>query len=177
MRPADDPLVPVGLGPGGERGQVGAGVGLAEQLAPDLLAGQQRAGGSAPSAPRCRRAGGWARPSRCRSGCRGGGCRPAGAPRRRPAARWGRRRARRARASAGPRARARPAAGARARGARQPVPELDAARVVVTGQRGIHGGQRRLPGFAGRSGGAADDGDTEAAAPARRAPSEGRSRP
>ena len=36
------PLVAVELGPGGQRGQVGPGAGLAEQLAPDLLAGQQR---------------------------------------------------------------------------------------------------------------------------------------
>ena len=34
---ADDPLVAVTLGPGGQRGEVGAGPGLAEELAPDLL--------------------------------------------------------------------------------------------------------------------------------------------
>ena len=33
---------PSELGPGGQRGQVRAGSGLAEQLAPDLLPGQQR---------------------------------------------------------------------------------------------------------------------------------------
>ena len=38
----DHPLVAVELGPGGQRRQVGAGAGLAEQLAPDLLGGQQR---------------------------------------------------------------------------------------------------------------------------------------
>ena len=37
----DHPLVTVEIGPGGQRGQVGSGAGLAEQLAPDLLAGQQ----------------------------------------------------------------------------------------------------------------------------------------
>ena len=51
----DDPLVAVALGPGGERGQVGAGTRLAEELAPDLLARRAGARGSAPSAPRCRR--------------------------------------------------------------------------------------------------------------------------
>ena len=38
----DDPLVAVAHGPGAEVGQVAAGLGLAEQLAPDLLGRQQR---------------------------------------------------------------------------------------------------------------------------------------
>ena len=38
----DHPLVAVAHRPGGQVGQVAAGVGLAEQLAPDLLGGQQR---------------------------------------------------------------------------------------------------------------------------------------
>ena len=33
----DDPLIAVALGPGGQRGEIGAGPGLAEELAPDLL--------------------------------------------------------------------------------------------------------------------------------------------
>ena len=33
----DDPLIAVALGPGGQRGEIGAGAGLAEELAPDLL--------------------------------------------------------------------------------------------------------------------------------------------
>jgi hypothetical protein len=36
----DDPLVAVAHGAGGETGDVGAGAGLAEQLAPDVLAGE-----------------------------------------------------------------------------------------------------------------------------------------
>ena len=39
----DDPLVAVAHGPGGEAGDVGAGARLAEELAPDLLAGEERA--------------------------------------------------------------------------------------------------------------------------------------
>ena len=39
----DDPLVAVAHGTGRERREVAAGAGLAEQLAPDLLAGEQRA--------------------------------------------------------------------------------------------------------------------------------------
>ena len=42
-----DPLVAVALRPGSQRRQVGAGAGLAEQLAPDLLAGASAAAGSA----------------------------------------------------------------------------------------------------------------------------------
>ena len=42
MLPLHHPLVAVGLGAGPQGGQVRAGVGLAEELAPDLLAGQQR---------------------------------------------------------------------------------------------------------------------------------------
>ena len=38
----DDPLVAVAHGAGRQAGEVGAGAGLAEQLAPDLLAGEQR---------------------------------------------------------------------------------------------------------------------------------------
>src|SRR5581483_7816688 len=41
LLPVDDPLVAVPDGPGGEPGQVGAGTGLGEQLAPDLLPGEQ----------------------------------------------------------------------------------------------------------------------------------------
>ena len=47
----DHALVAVAHGAGAEVGQVAAGAGLAEQLAPDLLAAEQRARGSAPSAP------------------------------------------------------------------------------------------------------------------------------
>ena len=50
----EDELVAVALGPRAERGEVGAGVGLAPELAPDLLAAAHRAGGSGPSARRCR---------------------------------------------------------------------------------------------------------------------------
>ena len=39
---ADDPFVPVPFGPGGERREVRSRPGLAEQLAPDLLAGEER---------------------------------------------------------------------------------------------------------------------------------------
>ena len=38
----DHPLVAVAHGPGGEAGEVGAGAGLAEQLAPDLVAAEHR---------------------------------------------------------------------------------------------------------------------------------------
>ena len=39
----EDPLVAVAHGPGGQAGHVGSGARLGEQLAPDLLAGEQRA--------------------------------------------------------------------------------------------------------------------------------------
>src|SRR5207237_1041938 len=42
LLPADDEAVAVGLGAGAERGQVAAGVRLAEELAPELLGGQRR---------------------------------------------------------------------------------------------------------------------------------------
>ena len=42
LLPVDDPVVAVTLGPGGERGQVRAGAGLGEQLAPEVLPAEQR---------------------------------------------------------------------------------------------------------------------------------------
>ena len=42
LRPSDAPLVAVAFGAGGERCEVGAGVGLGEQLAPDVVAGADR---------------------------------------------------------------------------------------------------------------------------------------
>ena len=50
----DDPLVAVAHARVRQAGDVGAGAGLAEQLAPDLLAGEQRAQVAAASARRCR---------------------------------------------------------------------------------------------------------------------------
>ena len=64
----DDELVAVTHRPGGERGEVAARAGLAEQLAPDLFAGEQREAGSGPSARRCRRRGSSGLPTRSRSG-------------------------------------------------------------------------------------------------------------
>ena len=42
LRPGDAPLVAIALGTGGERGKIRAGVGLGEQLAPDVVAGADR---------------------------------------------------------------------------------------------------------------------------------------
>ena len=42
LLPVQHPLVAVALGPGRQAGHVGAGAGLAEELAPDLLVGEQR---------------------------------------------------------------------------------------------------------------------------------------
>ena len=64
----DDVLVAVAHGPRAEVGQVAARAGLAEQLAPELLAGEQREEVAVLLRLRCRRGGSWARPSRCRSG-------------------------------------------------------------------------------------------------------------
>ena len=50
----DDPLVPVALGPGGQRRQVRARARLAEELAPPLLVAHDAAGDSGAAAPRCR---------------------------------------------------------------------------------------------------------------------------
>ena len=77
----DDVGVPVPHGRRAQRSQVGAGAGLAEELAPELLARRGSGTGSGPSAPGSRRRAAWARPSRCRSGS------AAGARRRRPAPR------------------------------------------------------------------------------------------
>ena len=143
----DHPLVAVEVGPGGQRGQVGAGAGLAEQLAPDLLAGQQRAAGTGPSARRCRRRGWWARPTRSRWCWWAGAPRPAGARRPRSAGGWDRRRAPTAAASGGrpgPRS-----ASCAADGAAVRRPSQRAHRTVRRGssvgrQREVHAGQRRL---------------------------------
>ena len=144
---ADDPLVAVGLGPGGERGQVRAGVRLAEELAPDLLAGQH-----GHEVPLLLRLGAGVEERRARPADADGvvGSADAGPaqlvvdhqlPGR------DRRRARRARPMRGHE----PALGQLARRGRgvlrQPGPDGGATRIVVTGQCGVHAGQRRLPGI------------------------------
>ncbi len=52
----DDPLVAVAVGAGAQPGEVGAGAGLGEQLAPDLRRPAASRAGSASAAPRCRSA-------------------------------------------------------------------------------------------------------------------------
>ena len=54
LLPVDDPLVAVADGPGREPGEVGAGARLGEQLAPDLLAGEERPQVALLAARRCR---------------------------------------------------------------------------------------------------------------------------
>ena len=54
LLPVDDPLVAVAHGTGRQPREVGAGAGLAEQLAPDLVAAQHRRQVALPSARRCR---------------------------------------------------------------------------------------------------------------------------
>ena len=78
----DHVLVAVADRPGAEVGEVGAGAGLAEQLAPDLLAGEQRQQVAVAAAPGYRHAAAWGRPSRCRSCCSAGAHRPTAARRR-----------------------------------------------------------------------------------------------
>ena len=111
-----DPLVAVAHGAGAERGQVGARAGLAEELAPDLLGGQQREQVALllrlDAAVDDRRA----RPSRCRSCSTGGARRPPTAPRRSGSGGSGRRRGPTASASAARRSRPRPAGGPSATG-------------------------------------------------------------
>ena len=72
----DHPLVAVAHGPGAEGGEVGAGAGLAEELAPDLLAGEQREQVALLLLLACRRGRSSGRPSRCRSGSTGAARRP-----------------------------------------------------------------------------------------------------
>ncbi len=54
LLPGDPPTVAVRLGARRQRGQVGAGAGLAEQLAPTLLVADQRREEPEPLRPRCR---------------------------------------------------------------------------------------------------------------------------
>ena len=65
----EDPLVAVALGPGRQAGHVGSGAGLGEQLAPDLLAGEQRAQVALLLALRIPWSGWSAPPCRSRWGC------------------------------------------------------------------------------------------------------------
>ena len=139
LLPVDHPLVAVAHGPGAEVGQVAAGARLAEQLAPDLLAGQQRQQVALllllGAGVQDRRA----RPSRCRSGSAGGctsaraqlvvddqlvdrvGVEPPGLrPVRRDVAGLGQLAARRPRVG------------------RQPRPHLDAAGIVLRRQLEVH---------------------------------------
>ena len=75
----DHPAAGVGRGHGRHGGEVGAGVRLAEQLAPNLAGGRGSAAGTAGAGPQCRGRGSPARPWPRRGGS------PAAARRRRPA--------------------------------------------------------------------------------------------
>ena len=140
LRAGQHPLVAVALGPGRERGGIGAAAGLGERVAAERVAARERAAGAPASAPpsptsrpSCRRARSRRRRSRgptsppCRAPRRAGSTRPSRARRRRapPAGRRRgsppRRACRRARAAAPrPRPSRGRAARARARRARAP---------------------------------------------------------
>ena len=81
LLPVDHPLVPVELGPRLEAGQVRAGVGLAEALAPRDLALQDAGDELLASAPRCPTAGSWGRRACRRRSRRAAAHRPGRTPR------------------------------------------------------------------------------------------------